>query len=156
MRRFAAVSSGMVVGLLNAEQPPTLHVPHGLTFVDITDLPGISTAGWRYDSATGVFSEEDDMTAQKQQFLDAIQKQMTDIGLVLDKSQALISAFIDRGYDAAASNPITDADLTEFGVIQFDLGIAINTLQQLQKLFNNQATQTNAAYESAVSKWRRL
>lgn len=156
MRRFAAISSGMVVGLLNAEAPPSLHVPTGMTFVDITDIPAISTVGWRYDSVTGLFTEEDEMTAQKQQFLSAIQRQMTDIGLILDKSQALINAFADRGYDAAASDPITNVDLEDYGVIQFDLGIAINTLQQLQKLFSAQATQPNAAYEAAVSKWRQL
>lgn len=138
----------MVVGLLEAAASPTLHVPVGLTFVDISNLPQVSTQGWRYNSDTGVFFEAE-MT-QKEQFLTTMQAHMTELGQVIERGQALVSAFVDRGYDAAASDPITDADLEAFGVIVYDLGTAINLMQQLQTLM------AQPAFEATISKWRTL
>lgn len=149
MRRFAAISSNMVVGVLNASTPPTVNVPVGWTFIDITDLPNV-TMGWRYEPGTGVFFEEA-MTPQKQQFLDAMQAQMTEMGTLLEKSRSMVSAFVDRGYDAAAADPISDQDLADFGVIQFYMGAAINLLQAFDALIGN-----NPTFEAAVSKWRKL
>lgn len=48
MPRYAAIDSGVVVGVLNASTPPVLNVPRNRIFVDITELPEIQ-AGWRFD-----------------------------------------------------------------------------------------------------------
>lgn len=149
MARFAAIRLGWVVGLLDAAAPPSLHVPVGMSFIDISNLPQVGVGDWHYDSATGVFSE-DPMSTQKQQFLTTVRDQMTETGQMIEKTKSLISAFVDRGYDAAASDPITDADLVEFGVIVYDLGIAINLMQQLQALM------AQPAFEATVSRWREL
>lgn len=149
MARFAAISGGVVVGLLEAAAPPSLNVPIGLSFVDITNLPQITTVGWRYDSSTGTFFEVD-MATQKEQFIEALQKQANAIAAVVEQSRALVAAFTDRGYDAAASDPITNADLAAVGIIVYDLGSCINLMQQIQTL----AATPN--FEAALSKLRTL
>lgn len=150
MARFAAISGGMVVGLLDAVAPPTLHVPSGLTFIDISNLPQVTTDGWRYDHDTGTFFEVDTVT-QKEQFLTALQEYLTGLGKTIEQANALVNAFVDRGYDEAAADPITNADLTSYSVIVYDLGVAINLMQQIVALKTN-----NPAFESAISKFRTL
>lgn len=145
MARYAAIRGGMVVGVLDAGTSPTTHIPLGMTFANISTLPEVSV-GWIY--LDGIFSEGP--VTQKQQFLTSLQAQMTELALSVEKSQALVSAFVDRGYDAAATDPITDADLVSFGVIVYDLGIAINLMQQLQAL------SAQPAFEATLSKWRTL
>lgn len=38
MPRFAAILNGVVVGVLNGEHPPTIDVPKGVTYENVTDL----------------------------------------------------------------------------------------------------------------------
>ncbi len=155
MPRYAVIHRRIVRGVLVADQPPSLDVPVGYTFVDVTDVPAI-TGGEYYDVTLGLFSSENSVEAQKQQFLITLQSQMTAIGHLLEKAESLAAVFADRGYDAAASNPIINADLVDYGVVQYDLGVAINVLQQLQALFSGQATSPSAAYDAIVNKWRQL
>lgn len=54
MPRFAQIDSGIVTGIVVADTPPTIHIPAGRTYVDISDLPTIR-GGESYDSEHGVF-----------------------------------------------------------------------------------------------------
>lgn len=48
MPRFAAIEGGRVIGVFAAPAPPTVNVPTGRTFVDITEHPAIQ-GGESYD-----------------------------------------------------------------------------------------------------------
>lgn len=92
--------------------------------------------------------------AQQQQYIARIQVTITALANLVDDAKVLYETFIDRGYDAAAADPITDADLANYGVVVYDLGTAINLLQELYKLYNGQATIVSAAYKPSANKWR--
>lgn len=92
----------------------------------------------------------------KQQFVQQVQVAMTELGQLYDRATTLNQVFADREYDAAAADPITDDDIEQYGVIVYNLGIAINLLGELKKLVDGQATQASAAYRPAVNKWRNL
>lgn len=54
MPRYAAIENGVVVGVLGAASPPTLNVPRGRVFVDVTEVPEIQ-GGEQYDEVSGLF-----------------------------------------------------------------------------------------------------
>jgi hypothetical protein len=94
--------------------------------------------------------------AQKAQYLQTLRDAMTELGHLAARGDGLVQTFIDRGYDAAASDPVVDADLASFGVVVYDLGTAINALQQLSALLKGQATTPSQAYRTSLNKWRQL
>lgn len=94
--------------------------------------------------------------SQKTQYLQALAVELNLLGQVLTKIPDLIRVYQTRGYDALATDPITVPDLAPYGVIVYDVGAAINTLQQLQKLFANQPTTPDPVYLATVDKWRQL
>lgn len=56
MPRFVVVDNGVVVGILQADIPPTINIPRGRLFVHATDIPDVR-GGETYDPATGIFSQ---------------------------------------------------------------------------------------------------
>lgn len=48
MPRYAVIENGVVVGVLSAPTPPTIDIPQGQRFVDITEQPDIR-GGESYD-----------------------------------------------------------------------------------------------------------
>lgn len=97
------------------------------------------------------------MTAkQKAQFLQQLQVTMTQLGALADQASTLADLFADRGYDSLASDPVVDADLTDFGVTAYELSVAVNLLQNVKKLVNGDATTPNPAARPTVSKWRSI
>lgn len=54
MPRYAAIRNGVVVGVLGASAPPTINVPLGTIFVDVTEVPDVQ-GGEGYDDKTGLF-----------------------------------------------------------------------------------------------------
>lgn len=100
---------------------------------------------------------------QKAQYLAQLQSVMTDIANVNTRARDLASMFVDREYDGAANDPITDADLAPFGlaktgadvsVSSYHLGAAINLCQALNSLCAGQAVGANGAFPVALNKWR--
>jgi hypothetical protein len=94
--------------------------------------------------------------SQKAQYLGKIRELMTELGQLQERAKTMAQVFIDRGYDAAASDPVIQAQLDAFGVIPYDLGVAVNVLQQLTALLNGQATAPSAAYSATINKWRQV
>ena len=95
-----------------------------------------------------------DTAAQKKEFLDQLKSTMTTIGILVDRANLMATAFVDREYDAAAADPITDADLSPYGVVTYDLGTAINLCQQIENLYLGTATIASPAYKVSLNKWR--
>lgn len=95
-----------------------------------------------------------DTAAKKQEFLDQFKALQTQIGMLVERSVTMSRVFVDRGYDSAAADPITDADLSPYGVVQYDMGTALNLLQQLEQLYLGNATIPSAAYKASLNKWR--
>lgn len=95
-----------------------------------------------------------DTAAQKKEYLDQFKALQTQIGITIERAAMMSAAYVDRGYDAAAADPITDVDLGPYGVVQYDMGTAINLLQQLEQLYLGQATIASAAYKVSLNKWR--
>jgi len=95
-----------------------------------------------------------DTAAQKKEFLDQLKTTMTSIGILVDRANTMAALFVDREYDAAAADPITDAELSPYGVVTYDLGTAINLLQQIDNLYIGEATIASAAYKVSLNKWR--
>lgn len=93
---------------------------------------------------------------QKQQYLQAMREVMGELGRLNSRAAVMAQAFGDRGYDGAASDPVTESDLATFGVTPYDLGIAVNVLQQLNLLFSGQATSPSQAYSAVCNKWRQV
>jgi hypothetical protein len=93
---------------------------------------------------------------QKTQYLAQIRSLMTEVAQLAERSASMAQIFIDRGYDAAAADPVTNVHLEPFGVIQYDLGTAINVLQQITALCSGQATTPSAAYRATMNKWRQV
>lgn len=90
--------------------------------------------------------------AQKFNYLQQVQATMTGLGQLVERARTLQEIHADRGYDSgAAETAVTDDDLASFGVIQYDLGAAVNLLQALADLVNN--TPVNHA---TVNKWRQI
>jgi hypothetical protein len=54
--RFLVVDNGVVVGTLQAQDPPTIDIPPGRVFVKASDLPDIK-GGEEYDPKTGIFTQ---------------------------------------------------------------------------------------------------
>lgn len=86
---------------------------------------------------------------QKSQYLQQVQATMSQIGDLADRAATLAQIFSDRAYDAAAADPVTAPDLADFGVLVYDLGVAINLLQAFVTLVSG-----DAAHRTAVNKWR--
>jgi len=93
---------------------------------------------------------------QKAQYLGKVRELLTELGQIQERAKTMTQVFSDRGYDAAASDPVVQAQLDAFGVIPYDLGVAVNLLQQLTALFNGQATTPSPAYSATINKWRQV
>jgi hypothetical protein len=61
MPRFAAIENGVVVGVFAAKEMPTINVPVGRTFMDVTELPNIQ-GGERVDPSGVVMPKPTAMT----------------------------------------------------------------------------------------------
>lgn len=88
--------------------------------------------------------------AQKTQLLNSLKETLSELARLEARGAAIAKAFVDRGYDAAALDPITVAELDAYGVIVFDLGAAINLLQA------HTTFMADATRSATVSKWRQV
>ena len=97
---------------------------------------------------------------QKNNYLIQVQSAMTEVGHLVQRAALLQQMFADRGYDTAATDPITKADLDPFGIVapnaaendaRYALGVAINLLGQIAALVNN--TPLN---REIVNRWRQV
>lgn len=97
-------------------------------------------------------------SSQRQQFIAQVQVAMTELGQLADRATTLSNVFADRAYDSAADAAMTDGEISAAGVdaIAYDLGVAINLLQEVTKLVNGQATAQSNAYRPTVNKWRQV
>lgn len=87
---------------------------------------------------------------QKSQFLQSIRDMMGELGRTRDKANTIFTAYVERGYDAAASDPITQAQLDPYGVTVYDLGAACNLCQSIETLLNEPTP------KATISKWRQV
>lgn len=91
---------------------------------------------------------------QKAQYIGQVQAAMTQLAQLAERADTLVRLHVDRGYDAAASDPVTLTDLQDYGVVVYDLGVAVNLLQAVAALGGGQAVSANAAFQATLSKWR--
>lgn len=96
------------------------------------------------------------MATQKAQYLGQMQSAMTELAALNTRMETLAAAFVARGYDAAANDPVTLTDLDDFGVIVYDMGIAVNICQSVNALCKGEAVAANVAIPVSLSKWRVL
>lgn len=94
--------------------------------------------------------------SQKAQYLQATKEIMSELGRLNERMATMVKVFADRQYDGAAADAVTDAELVNFGVIQYDLGAAVLTMQQLNAFFDGQSTSPNLVYGATINKWRQV
>jgi hypothetical protein len=95
-------------------------------------------------------------TGKKQEFLATVQEMMNTLGTLRDRAAGVVQSYTDRGYDPNAEDPITAAQLENFGVIPYDLGAAMDTLTQVRNLLAGVDVPTHAVYGVTVNKWRKV
>lgn len=94
--------------------------------------------------------------AQKAQYLQQVQALMTQIAQATERAAILTQLYTDRQYDTLAEDPVTLPDVESFGVVLYDLSVAVNLMQQLSALMAGQATTPSAAYRVSMNKWRQV
>lgn len=87
---------------------------------------------------------------QKQQYLQKMKEVMTQLGQLGEMTNRMTEVYIDREYDAAAADAITDAQLADFGIIQYHLGTAFSLLGDITTLLNN------ATNQATINRWRQV
>lgn len=93
---------------------------------------------------------------RKEQYLNQVRAAMTTLGQLTEQAKTLTEVHQDREYDSLALNAITDAELAEYEVVQYNLGVAVNILQDIVKLGKGDAILANPAARATINKWRNL